>query len=307
MNTQGGTSIPRSVLVVDDDASVRESLALMLRSAGLTVAMACDGAEAVTLIGRQWFPVVITDRNMPTLDGIEFVHRLRAIALAPVYVIMLTASADAQEYERGYCAGVDHYVLKNGKEAELLSKVAGGFKAIRSRQLTSSAPGDGPIVVDLENGAHTPRHLIGRLNAEMAHARRSSTALSIVSACVDANGSTAASSQVTNAAEALLKATLGSLRPHLDWTARLPIATTGCKLAVVMPQAGEPEIATLEQSIRNAFVGTAANKTWRITFGSSSLRHDDPNITAMSLLGDADRRRRPESAAAGHLGAVQGT
>lgn len=297
MNMQGGGSTPRSVLVVDDDASVRESLALMLRSAGLTVAVACDGAEAVTLIGRQWFPVVITDRSMPTLDGIEFVQRLRAIAVAPVYVIMLTANADAQDFERGYCAGVDHYVPKSGKEAELLGKVAAGFNAIRRRQLTASAPGNGPTVVDLENGAHTPRHLIGRLNAEIAHARRSKTHLNIVSACVDSNAT----------AEALLEATLGSLRANLDWTARLPIGGAGCKLAIVMPQAGEPEVATLEQSIRNAFVRESAIQVRGLTFGIASLRHDDPTVTAMALLGEADRRRRPDSASPGHLGAVQGT
>jgi CheY-like chemotaxis protein len=306
MNMQDST-IPPSVLVVDDDVVVRESLAAMLRSAGLTVAMASDGAEAVTLVGRQWFPVVITDRSMPTLDGIEFVQRLRAITVAPVYVIMLTASADAQEYERGYCAGVDHYVIKSGKEAELLSKVSGGFKAIRRRQLTSSAPGGGPIVVDLENGAHTPRHLIGRLNAEIAHARRSNTPLSILSACVEAGSAAhAGSSQAVSAAEALVRATLTSLRPHLDWTARLPIGNKACKIAVVMPQAAEPAVAMLEQSIRNAFVGTSQTSAWRLTFGAVSLRHEDSNITAMSLLGDAERRRRPDSAPAGHLGAVQG-
>lgn len=58
------------------------------------VLAANDGAQALAILSRQWFPVVVTDRNMPGLDGLEFTSRLRALATAPTYVIMVTGSDD---------------------------------------------------------------------------------------------------------------------------------------------------------------------------------------------------------------------
>jgi CheY-like chemotaxis protein len=72
------SGLPRRVFIVDDDELVRESLRTVLSGAGFEVGVAADGAEALTLIGRQWYPVIVTDRAMPVIDGIEFVQRLRA-------------------------------------------------------------------------------------------------------------------------------------------------------------------------------------------------------------------------------------
>ena len=88
----------------------------------------------LALLSRQWFPVVVTDRNMPGIDGLELTSRLRALATVPIYVIMLTSSGDARDYERGYCAGVDHYLSKQGFEKELVAKVVSGVSAIRRRR-----------------------------------------------------------------------------------------------------------------------------------------------------------------------------
>ena len=92
-------SFPRAVLVVDDDDLTLEAICDALRAAELDVVGVKDAMEAITLLGRQWFPVVVTDRAMPGVDGIELVHRLRALSVAPTYVIMLTGS--------GRFAGVD--------------------------------------------------------------------------------------------------------------------------------------------------------------------------------------------------------
>lgn len=298
MTTLKEQGIPRSVLVVDDDEAVRTAVSALLRGADFTVVTAGDGLEGLTLLSRQWFPVVITDRAMPVLDGIEFAQRLRAMSVAPAYVIMLTASADSHDFERGYCAGVDHYILKKNYEPELVSKVTAGFTAMRRRQLTSGSPAQGPVTVDLESGAHTARHLIGRLSADMAHALRSQRALSVISVCIEISTAPAATTHphlASAASAALLSAVHGAMRVKLDWVARLPTGRNACRLAIVMPDADAREISAIEQGIRNAFVHAEAARILRgqnLSFGAVTLQPGTAATTAFELLGEAERRRR---------------
>jgi CheY-like chemotaxis protein len=309
MATSRDISIPRNVLIVDDDEGVREAVGTLLRAEGCTVTSAAEGMEALTLLGREWFPVVVTDRAMPILDGIEFVQRLRATAVAPAYVIMMTQSTDAQDYERGYCAGVDHFLPKRGFEAQLVTKVGAAFTAIRRRQLTGTTGGRGPITIDLENGAHTARHLIGRLNAEMAHAARSQHPLSLVSVCCEALQGARPGAVPATAPGVLLQAIYDAVRPRLDWIARLPAGHSAYRFAVVMPQAGEHEAAAFEQSVRNAFVHAYETifREARLSFGVASLSAVAEQATAVELLSEAERRRRgAEQPARADLRAVQG-
>lgn len=302
--------LPRRVLVVDDDELVRDSVANLLRAADVEAVVAAEGEEALTLVGRRWFPVVVTDRNMPIQDGIEFVSRLRAMAVFPVYVIMLSALADAQDLERGYCAGVDHYVPKKGYDAELLGKVNAGMTAIRRRQAAPTSPSDRPITVDLEHGAHTARHLVGRLHAEIQHARRNNKPFVVLSACIEINESAAARGTET-ASDALLQAVYAAARPRLDWIARLPGGRRACRIAVVMPEADSAQIAAIQQSIRNAFVNSNDAPTLRgmqLSMGVATLSSDGDQPTALGLLGEAERQRRGlASQSPNAIGAVQGT
>lgn len=295
------------MLVVDDDEVVRESITALLRQADYTVIQARNSIEALTLLGRQWFPVVVTDRSMPVVDGIEFVQRLRAIAVAPAYVIMLTALVDSQDYERGYCAGVDHYVPKKGYEAQLAAKVSAGFNAIKRRQMTAAGSGTGPVIVDLSTGAHTARHLVGRLGAEMTHATSEGHELMVVSVAVELPSGSAANSHTIH--NALLQAVLGALRSGLDWVARLPAEHGAARFSVIMPQAGQSEASALEQGVRNIFLSaprSSALASARVTFGSAALQKDNPGLTALALLGEAEKRRGTARASESELSTVQG-
>lgn len=300
--------LPRRVLVVDDDPAVRDSVADVLRAANIEAVVAGDGEEALTVVGRRWFPVVVTDRNMPVQDGIEFVSRLRAMAVFPVYVIMLSASADAMDLERGYCAGVDHYVPKKGYDAELLAKVNAGMAAIRRRQQAQTSPADRPVTIDLENGAHTARHLVGLLHSEIQHARRNAKPFFILSACIEIRDITTPRG-IETASAALLQAAYAAARPKLDWVARLPASRQACRIAVVMPEADLVQIAAIQQSIQNAFVHShdaPALRGMQLTMGVATLYSEGEKPTALGLLGEAERQRRGLTRLANVVGAVQG-
>jgi DNA-binding response OmpR family regulator len=302
--------LPRRVLIVDDDELVRESLSALLRAADFEVDVAPDGEAALTLLGRQWFPVVVTDRAMPVLDGIEFVSRLRAVAIAPAYVIMLTSISDSHDFECGYCAGVDLYIVKKDHERELAAKVATAFGAVRRRQTAHVSTADRPITVDLESGAHTARHLVGRLHAEMSHAARTSRALHVISVSIEPDRSSAVRSgiSVSTASEALLQAVHAAVRHKLDWVARLPAGRDSCRLAIIMPEADDAQIAAVEQGVRNAFVTSAEGPALRglqLTFGAASLSEVGEKPTALGLLAEAERHRRGVQAKVAPAGDVK--
>jgi CheY-like chemotaxis protein len=282
---------------VDVDQVMRESAAALLKLRGYEVAAAADGIEAVTMFAREWFPVVIADSAVPSVDGIDFVARLRILSLAPVYIIMLTETADVRVQEQGYCMGVDQYLMRPNCLAELVGRVQAGVTAIRRRQSSRTGRAHEPATVDLENGAHTARHLVGRLRAEIVQAGRSRTTLQVLSIGLDAADPAAFQQHSTSGtiSDTLLGAAHEAMRRKLDWVVRLPAPANTCRLVVVMPESGPTEASAMEQTIRNAFVhwglSSAANGI-RLTTGLASFAGEDDAPAALELLGQAERTRR---------------
>lgn len=100
---------PKRVLIADDDAFVRASLAAVLRSEGFQVEEAEDGAQAVTLATRQAPDLVLLDLNMPRMDGWAAFTRLQCRRpLVPVIVI----TARPHQYEEAVRLGVDAFMEK---------------------------------------------------------------------------------------------------------------------------------------------------------------------------------------------------
>lgn len=83
------------VLVVEDDASIREIIGLALGSAGHEPMLAPDGAEALERLGREDADLILLDVRMPGMDGAEFARRYRAATSRPAPIVVLTAARDA--------------------------------------------------------------------------------------------------------------------------------------------------------------------------------------------------------------------
>lgn len=117
---------PRAVLVVDDSRMVRESLARALEARGYRVARAADGQEALERLQAEDLELVVSDVEMPRLDGFTLVRRLRAMEqpLASLPVLILSSrDGDADRIE-GLEAGADRYLAKGGfREDALLEAV----------------------------------------------------------------------------------------------------------------------------------------------------------------------------------------
>jgi two-component system OmpR family response regulator len=142
------------VLVVDDDASVRATVADSLRLAGYTAIEATDGAAAVDLATRESYDLVILDVNMPRVDGFTVLEKLRR-RKADLPVIMLTARGEREDVVRGLKLGADDYVRKPFGLEEFLLRVSAVLRRASGPE-TSAVITCGDVVLDL--GATTAKH-----------------------------------------------------------------------------------------------------------------------------------------------------
>jgi len=112
------------ILVVDDDAAVRESLGRALRLEGFDVELAADGSEALERLEANGDgpDLVVLDVLMPNVDGLEVCRRLRR-AGSKLPVLMLTARDEVSDRVAGLDAGADDYVVKPFALVELLARV----------------------------------------------------------------------------------------------------------------------------------------------------------------------------------------
>ena len=108
------------ILVVDDEPGVREMLTDALTMQGHTVSPAGDGFEALASLRADSFDLVVSDINMPKVDGYQLLERMRGLGDSTP-VILLTARGEKADLARGFRTGADDYVTKPFGTAELLA------------------------------------------------------------------------------------------------------------------------------------------------------------------------------------------
>ena len=112
------------VMVVDDSASIRMVVGIALRSAGYDVVEAKDGQDALNKLTGQKINLIISDVNMPIMDGITFVKSVKQL---PNYkftpIIMLTTESDESKKREGQAAGAKAWVVKPFKPEQMLGAV----------------------------------------------------------------------------------------------------------------------------------------------------------------------------------------
>jgi len=133
---------PDTILIVDDEPSVVEVVALYLRREGFRVQTARDGAEALLALGAGRPALVILDVMLPHIDGLSIMRRLRANPALDVPVILLTARGGEADRIAGLDLGADDYVTKPFSPGELVSRVKAVLRRATARQ---DAAGETPI------------------------------------------------------------------------------------------------------------------------------------------------------------------
>jgi PleD family two-component response regulator len=286
-------ALPMRVLLVDDDELELELMADRIASAGFEVRQATNGEEALRLLEQQWYPIVITDWQMPVMDGLTFSERLRGRGEQDTYIIMLTMREANLDYERAYASGVDDYLTKKVPDVELFARINAAFNTLALRRSLKEAQDalEGSTSIDAESGVFSSRELRARLHTEICRAQRYGRQLSIITVGARA-GESALAPAITRAVAQTLTSVV---RAHVDWVGRLS-AEGELTFAVVLPEAGIADGPAIKERIVAALRRYMQSESLNLafTFGVAALERHGPgaaSVEAAVLLDVAEHCR----------------
>ena len=116
--------MPKRVLIVDDSPTMRQMVSFTLREAKFDVLEAENGADALKKVQGQKFDLILTDLNMPVMDGITFIRNARGLADTKyVPILMLTTESQAEKKSEGKAAGATGWIVKPFDPPKLLAVI----------------------------------------------------------------------------------------------------------------------------------------------------------------------------------------
>jgi two-component system chemotaxis response regulator CheY len=114
----------KTIMTVDDSASIRQAVTFTLTQAGYDVVQACDGKDAIAKLTGSPVKLVLTDLNMPNLDGIGLIKWIRTQSSSRFMpVIMLTTESQESKKLEGKAAGATGWIIKPFKPEQLVAVV----------------------------------------------------------------------------------------------------------------------------------------------------------------------------------------
>ena len=103
----------KKILVVEDSSTMRLFIRMFLRSiSDVRITEATDGLDGLEKLGKESFDLVITDVNMPRLDGLQLIERIRGSLGLKMPIIILTTRGEKENVEKGISLGANNYVTK---------------------------------------------------------------------------------------------------------------------------------------------------------------------------------------------------
>jgi len=268
---------PRPLLLVDDDELELTLLADRLSAAGFRVVTAHNGEQANRLLEQQSFPVVITDYQMPVMNGLELADSIRSRAssaeASDSYVIVWSIRSADEDRERSFSHGVDDHVSKQLSDAELLARIEAGFQtlAVRKSLRRSRRVRDTTVVAERSVDADTWNSAASRLHAEILRAHRTAKPLTVLTLHVEhtlAHSPVVADErdrtpgfsavQLDCSQLAFLVGTVSAaVRQSIDWVMPLDVGEGLARLLVVLPETGAQNVAAIRQRLHAAIAGLA--------------------------------------------------
>lgn len=134
-----------TILVIDDEADIRQLLAIYLRNEGYEVILAADGLEGLQKLEQQMIDLVILDIMMPKLDGIDVCIKIREFHNMPI--IMLSAKSQDMDKIHGLSTGADDYMTKPFHPLELVARVKSQLRRYKKLNVPT-VPKEDEIEID---------------------------------------------------------------------------------------------------------------------------------------------------------------
>jgi len=138
------------ILIVDDEAAIRDMVRMALEMDGFTVSDASNAHQAANILEQENIDLILLDWMMPGISGIDFASRLRREGNYHVGIIMVTAKDDENDLIRGLDVGADDYIRKPFSTKELISRMHAVLRRLKDSTQSGDIVTAGTITIDSE-------------------------------------------------------------------------------------------------------------------------------------------------------------
>ncbi len=274
-----------TILLAEDDPVTRMLMTRFLKKAGYEVDAVANGSEALDRMTKRYYPMLVTDWEMPEMDGVALCKAVRNMQLdGYVYALLLTARDAKEHIIAGLEAGADDYLVKPVHEAELIARLNAGRRILNLEHSLRVANQRNRIlsITDALTGSYNRRYLMEQLPRELERCRRYGYPLSVIMSDVDhfkdindAHGHAAGDEVLQQFAARAQK----SIRSNSDWVSRYG----GEEFLIVLPETSHEGAMAVAEKIRTLigstpFTTRAGDAVVTASFGVASTGPSGPDI-----------------------------
>lgn len=286
-----------TILLAEDDPVTRMLMTRFLKKAGYEVDAVANGSEALDKMTTRYYSMLVTDWEMPEMDGVALCKAVRNLQLdGYVYVLLLTARDSKEHIIAGLEAGADDYLIKPVHEPELIARLNAGRRILNLEHSLRVANQRNRIlsITDALTGTYNRRYLMEQLPRELERCRRYAYPLSVLMCDVDhfkeindARGHAAGDEVLQQFAARAQK----SLRGNSDWVSRYG----GEEFLIVLPETTHESAMHVAEKIRSQISSTpfttrVGDAVVTASFGVASTGSCGPDLTLKvdALIRSAD-------------------
>ncbi len=275
-----------TILLAEDDPVTRMLMTRFLKKAGYEVDAVGNGSDALDRMTKRYYPMLVTDWEMPEMDGVTLCKAVRNLQLdGYVYALLLTARDSKEHIIAGLEAGADDYLVKPVHEPELIARLNAGRRILNLEHSLRVANQRNRIlsITDALTGTYNRRYLMEQLPRELERCRRYAYPLSVLMCDIDyfkqindARGHAAGDDVLQQFAARAQK----SIRSNSDWVARYG----GEEFLIVLPETAYEGAMAVAEKIRALIAATpfatrVGDAAVTASFGVASTGPSGPDIS----------------------------
>jgi two-component system, cell cycle response regulator len=275
-----------TILLAEDDPVTRMLMTRFLKKAGYEVDAVANGSDALDRMTKRYYPMLVTDWEMPEMDGVTLCKAVRNLQLdGYVYALLLTARDAKEHIIAGLEAGADDYLIKPVHEPELIARLNTGRRILNLEHSLRAANQRNRIlsITDALTGTFNRRYLMEQLPREVERCRRYAYPLSVLMCDIDhfkqindAHGHAAGDDVLQQFAARAQR----SIRSNSDWVSRYG----GEEFLIVLPETSHEGAVAVAEKIRTLVAATpfaTRGGDARVTasFGVASTGPSGPDLT----------------------------
>ena len=275
-----------TILLAEDDPVTRMLMTRFLKKAGYEVDAVSNGSEALDWMTRRYYPMLVTDWEMPEMDGVALCKAVRNMQMdGYVYALLLTARDSKEHIIAGLEAGADDYLIKPVHEPELVARLNAGRRILNLEHSLRVANQRNRIlsITDALTGTYNRRYLMEQLPRELERCRRYAYPLSVLMCDIDrfkqindARGHAAGDDVLQQFAARAQK----SIRGNSDWVSRYG----GEEFLIVLPETDHEGAMAVAEKIRTLIASTpfttrSGDLAVTASFGVASTGPNGPDLS----------------------------